>query len=235
LPFFLIFLILFLAYRVLPNTKVKASPAIIGAIVATVLFSFARWGFGLYVTKYAHFNRIYGILGTLPAFLMWVYISWVIVLFGAEVTFTFQYHRLEREEKTVVPGDPTYSLYYAIRALLALRDHFQSGKGPLSVIELANSLNVAYGLMDEILLKLREARFVASVDEAREQFLPARDLEQVTLQEVVEAIKAETLVVASSPGDRQREKIASIFEKASEAKDRILGHTTIKDIVTTGD
>jgi len=235
LPFSLIFLILFLAYRVLPNTKVKASPAIIGAIGATVLFSCARWGFGLYVTKYAHFDRIYGILGTLPAFLMWIYISWVIVLFGAEVTFTFQYHRLEQEEKEVLPGDPTYNLYYAVRAVLALRDHFQGGKGPLSVVELANRLNVTYALMDEILLKLREAKFVASVDEAREQFLPARDLEQVTLREIVEAIEEENLVAASLPGDRQKEVIESIFERAREAKDQVLGHTTIKDIVTTGD
>jgi membrane protein len=235
LPFLLIFVIVFLAYRVLPNTKVKASPAIIGAIVATVLFSCARWGFGLYVTKYAHFNRIYGILGTLPAFLMWIYISWVIVLFGAEVTFTFQYHRLEQEEKAVLPGDPTYNPYYAVRAVLALRDHFHQGKGPLSVVELANRLNVTYEVMDEILLKLREAKFVAGVDEAREQFLPARDLEQVTLQEIVEAIKGENLVAASLPKDRQKEMIESIFEKAREAKDQVLGHTTIKDIVTTGD
>jgi len=118
---------------------------------------------------------------------------------------------------------------------LALRDHFQGGKGPLAVVELANSLNVTYELMDEILLKLREAKFVASVDEAREQFLPARDLEQVTLREIVEAIEGENLVAASLPGDRQKEVIESIFERAREAKDEVLGHTTIKDIVTSGD
>jgi len=230
LPFLLIFVIILLAYRVLPNTKVKASPAIIGALVTTVLFSCARWGFGIYVTKYAHFDRIYGILGTLPAFLMWVYISWVIVLFGAEVSYTLQYHRLDPQEKGRSPGDPQHIPYYGVRAVLALRDHFHGRKGPLSSVELANNLNITYELADEILFTLRKANIAASVDEAREKFLPARDLDQVTLKEIVEAMRGENLVVAAVPQDQQKEEIESIFAKASEAADKVLDHTTIKDI-----
>jgi membrane protein len=232
LPLLVIFGVIFLAYRVLPNTKVNAFPAAIGAIVATALFSYARWGFGIYVTQYAHFNKIYGMLGTLPAFLIWIYISWVIVLFGAEVTFTFQYHRLDPEEKRVSPGDPLYNPYYGVRAVLALRDHFHGGKGPVSAIELANSLNITYELMDEILLSLTEGNIAASVDEAREKFLPGRDLDQVTLKEIVEVMQGENLVTASLPKDHQKEVIGDIFEKAKAATGEVLSHTTIKDIST---
>jgi membrane protein len=230
LPFFLIFGVIFFAYRVLPNTKVKALPAVIGAIVATALFSYARWGFGIYVTEYAHFNRIYGMLGTLPAFLLWIYISWVIVLFGAEVTFTFQYHRLESEEKRVAPGNPIYNPYYGLRAVLALNDHFHEGRGFLSPVELANSLNITYELMDDILLNLKKKGIVASVDEAREKFLPARDLDRVSLKEIVEAMQGENLVTASLPQDREKEVIKGIFERARGAVDEVLSNTKIQDI-----
>ena len=230
LPLLLIFGVIFFAYRVLPHTKVKVFPAIIGAIIATALFSYARWGFGIYVTKYAHFNRIYGILGTLPAFLIWIYISWVIVLFGAEVSFTLQCHRLDPKEKGVSPGDPIYNPYYGVRAVLALRDHFHSGKGALSSVELANSLNITYELVDEILSKLRKGNIAASIDEAREKFLPARDLDQVTLTEIVEAMQGENLVTASLPQDHQKEVIKGIFKKATKASDEVLARTTIKDI-----
>ncbi len=230
LPFLLIFVIIFLAYRLLPNTKVKASPAIVGALVATVLFSSARWGFGIYVTKYANFDQIYGILGTLPAFLAWIYISWVIVLFGAEVTFTFQYHRLDVEERGISSGDPVYIPYYGVRTVLALRDHFNKGKGPLSAVELANSLGITYELMDDVLFKLRRGNIAASIDDTREQFLPARDLDQVTLKEVVNAMQGESLVTASLPQGPQKEAIESIFDSAREAADEVLGRTTIKDI-----
>ncbi len=232
LPLLVIFGVIFLAYRVLPNTKVNAFPAAIGAIVATALFSYARWGFGIYVTQYATFNKIYGMLGTLPAFLMWIYISWVIVLFGAEVTFTFQYHRLDPEEKRASPGDPLYNPYYGVRAVLALRDHFHGGKGPVSAVELANSLNITYELMDEILFNLTEGNIAASVDEAREKFLPGRDLDQVTLKEIVEAMQGENLVTASLPKDHQKEVIGDFFEKARAATGEVLSNITIKDIST---
>jgi membrane protein len=238
LPFFLIFGIMFIAYRVLPHTKVKASPAIIGALVATVLFSCARWGFGLYITKYANFDRIYGILGTLPAFLMWIYISWVIVLFGAEVTFTFQYHRLDVEERAVSSADPIYNPYYGVRTVLALRDHFNKGKGPLSAVELAKSLSITYELMDDVLFQLRRGNIAASIDDAREQYLPARDLDQVTLKEVVKSMQGKSLVTAPLPQDPQKEAIESIFDSAREAADEVLSRTTIKDIaikVSRGD
>jgi membrane protein len=232
LPFLVIVLVIFLAYRVLPNTKVKASSAIIGAVIATALFSYARWWFGIYVTQYAHFNKIYGILGTLPAFLIWIYISWVIVLFGAEVTFTSQYHRLDPGEKRMSPGDPIYNPYYGVRTVLALRDHFHKGKGPLSATELANRLNITYELMDEILSHLRKGNIAASIEEAREKFLPGRDLDRVTLREIVEAVQGENLVAASLPQDRGKEVIEDIFGKAREATSEVLSNTTIKDIST---
>ena len=163
---------------------------------------------------------------------MWIYISWVIVLFGAEVTFTFQYHRLDPEEKRASPGDPLYNPYYGVRAVLALRDHFHESKGPLSAVELANSLNITYELMDEILSNLKKNNIVAGVDEAREHFLPARDLDQVTLKEIVETMQGENLVTASLPEDHQKEVIEKIFEKAREATGEVLGHTTIRDIST---
>ena len=232
LPFLLIFGVVFFAYRVLPHTKVKALPAIIGATIATLLFSSARWGFGIYVTKYAHFDRIYGILGTLPAFLMWIYISWIIVLFGAEVTFTLQYHRLGTEEKRASPGDSAYNPYYGVRAVLALRDHFHAGKGSLSAVELAHSLGITYELMDEILLRLKQKDIVASVDDAREYFLPARDPDEVTVREIIAATQGQELVAPSVPKDPRQEVIEDIFGRAREATDEALGTITIEYIAT---
>ena len=73
---------------------------------------------------------------------------------------------------------------------------------------------------------------MASVDEAREKFLPGRDLDQVTLKEIVVAMQGENLITASLPQDHQKEVIEGIFKKARGAADEVLGHTTIKDIST---
>jgi DNA-binding IscR family transcriptional regulator len=86
--------------------------------------------------------------------------------------------------------------------------------------------------MDEILSHLRKGNIAASVEEAREKFLPGRDLDRVTLREIVEAMQGENLVAASLPQDRGKEVIEDIFEKAREATSEVLSNTTIKDIST---
>jgi len=230
LPFFFVFLLIFLAYRLLPHTKVRVWPALMGAVIATFLFSYARWGFGVYVSKYANFEKIYGILGTLPAFLIWIYVSWVIVLFGAEVTYTFQYHRLRREDNTLPSDDPAYRSYYGVRVALALSDAFYEGQGPVSAVELAKSLSVRYEFVQGILSRFRDVNIAASVDEAVEQFLPAKDPGQLTVRQIVEAFQQGNLVMPRSSLDDERTVIEDIFERARGAADDVLGRITINDI-----
>jgi len=230
LPFFFIFLLIFLAYRLLPHTKVRGWPALVGAVIATFLFSYARWGFGGYVSKYANFEKIYGILGTLPAFLIWVYVSWVIVLFGAEVTYTFQYHRLSRKNDAFPPNDPIYHPYYGVRVALALCDAFHGGDGPVSAVKLARNLSVRYEVVEDILTRLAGVNIAASVDEAGEQFLPAKDPGQITVREVVEALQQGNLVTPGSSSDAERNVIEDVFEKARGVVDDVLDRVTIKDL-----
>ena len=78
----------FLLYFVLPNSKVQAKSAIWGAAVAALVWSFAKWGFGLYVIKLVPYGKIYGVLGLIPLSVFWIYITWLIVLFGLQLTFT---------------------------------------------------------------------------------------------------------------------------------------------------
>jgi membrane protein len=230
LPFFFIFLLIFLAYRLLPHTKVRVWPAVGGAVVATFLFSYARWGFGVYVSKYANFEKIYGMLGTLPAFLIWIYVSWVIVLFGAEVTYTFQYHRLTPEDTLLPSDDPIYTPYYGIRIALGLSDAFHEGRGPVSAVELAESLNVRYEFVEGILSRFRDVHIAASVDDAGERFLPARDPGQVTVKEVMEALQQGSLVIPPMPADVERNVIEDVFERARGAVEDILGQITVKEV-----
>jgi len=81
----------FLLYFLLPNTKVQAAPAIWGAAVAALVWSFAKWGFGQYVTEFIPYSKVYGVLGLVPLSVFWIFITWLIVLFGLQLTFTTQH------------------------------------------------------------------------------------------------------------------------------------------------
>ena len=82
-----------LIYHQVPFTRVHWGPAIIGGIVAGSLWEMAKIGFGFYVSKAVTVNVIYGSLGALPLFLLWLYLTWAIVLLGAQISYVAQYRK----------------------------------------------------------------------------------------------------------------------------------------------
>ena len=77
-------------YQAVPNCKVKFRSAFIGGIIATILFELAKQGFVLYITHFSVYRLLYGAMAAIPIFLVWIYFSWIIILFGAVVSATLE-------------------------------------------------------------------------------------------------------------------------------------------------
>lgn len=89
-PSFTALLAYVILYMLVPNKTVKARYAISGAIVATVMFEITKKGFAIYVTSFTSYQLIYGALAALPILFLWVYVSWIVTLLGAEFTCTIE-------------------------------------------------------------------------------------------------------------------------------------------------
>ena len=85
LPYLLTLFAFTLLYITVPNCKVRIRYAFVGGLLATLLFELAKAGFAAYITHFPTYKLLYGALAALPIFLVWVYVSWLIILFGAEV------------------------------------------------------------------------------------------------------------------------------------------------------
>lgn len=77
-----------LLYTVVPSRSVRIRHALVGSLFAATLFEIAKRAFGLYVSQFPTYRVIYGAVATLPVFLLWIYLSWLVVLLGAVVTAT---------------------------------------------------------------------------------------------------------------------------------------------------
>ena len=109
LPSLITMLLLVLVYVLVPNKKIKISSAAVGSFVAVILFSLLRKGFGYFMIKAATYKTLYGALATLPVFLIWMYLAWSVVIFGAVVTAALEeYRQLDNRalKKIIISGKP---------------------------------------------------------------------------------------------------------------------------------
>ena len=101
LPALLELIGLFLFYTIVPNTKISALNALIGSLTSVILFEMAKVFFSVYISNFDSYQIVYGALAVLPLFLLWIYISWLVVLTGAIVTAVLG----EQQQKTLFEAD----------------------------------------------------------------------------------------------------------------------------------
>jgi membrane protein len=182
----------FLLYFVLPNTKVRIKPAIWGAAVAALVWAAAKWVFSVYVTKFIPYNQVYGMLGLIPLSVFWIYISWLIVLFGLQLTFTTQHLKsLDAAEIEAAHKTEDYFIANDITAINIVREiaaAFQNNNAPLAAETISGKLDIPPELTEKILNSFVNRGIIVKTAEPKTGFLPARDLEGIKLSEISEAL-----------------------------------------------
>ena len=107
IPYFLIWILFTIIYVLMPNTKVSIKSGFVAGIIAGTIFQVVQWAYISFQVGTARYNAIYGSFAALPLFLMWVQISWWVVLFGAELSFANQNvdtYEYEPDSKKVSPA-----------------------------------------------------------------------------------------------------------------------------------
>ncbi len=180
-------LLALLMYRVIPDTQVKWRPAIVGSFVAAVAWEIGKWGFGLYV-EHAVRSSVYGSLALLPLFMLWIYITWSVVLLGLQVSYVQQHWKMLRHSLAFQRGaGPTAGLsdvrwMLPLAALLCQR--FKAGK-PLDSYEAAESLLLPPQVTRSLFVALEKAGIVHHV--STRAFTLARPPDSVTAFDLLSA------------------------------------------------
>ncbi len=169
LPFLMIFFVFFLLYKLIPNARVGNKPAIIGSFFGAVLFQISKGIFAYYVYHYSMFFKVYGILGIGFIFLIWVYISWCLVLGGAEIAVAIQYFDIPRDAVANHASpltQPSRALYLALAVLLTIYWHYREGTYPITRDVLARRIGAPLMAIQDVLNKLCQ-HHILGTSEAR--------------------------------------------------------------------
>ncbi len=172
-------------YKLMPNTHVPTRAAIGGAAVAVPLWLIAEWGFSLYVLGLVGKGSIYGTLGLIPLFLIWLNFSWLIFLFGAELAHTAtNLSRMDRAEKAekILLGPMEL-----LGAALVVCRRFVVGQEPASARNVADALRLPDLSAHKLLDRLIESHLLCQTEQyGRHVYTLARPAETITVREIIE-------------------------------------------------
>ncbi|MBS4012399.1 MAG: YihY/virulence factor BrkB family protein [Bacteroidetes bacterium] len=161
IPYFMMWILLIIVYMVMPNTNVKFGSALVAAIIAGTLLQLVQWGYvssQIGVTKY---NAIYGSFAALPLLLIWMQVSWLVILFGAEISFANQnveHYEFEVEAQHMSPYNQKL---LALMVMNLVSKKFDNGEMPLTATQIAHHLDVPMKLTRKIIDDLQEVHLLS--------------------------------------------------------------------------
>ena len=222
--------VLFLLYYLLPNTKVGARGAIWGACCAALLWMFAKWGFSEYVTKFIPYSQIYGVVGLVPLAVLWIFITWLIVLFGLQVTFTTQ-HLSTLDADEIASGKKADERFIAndvtaINVVRTIAAAFEQDSAPLETEALCGTLDLPGEFGQKILDHLVNEGIILKTSDPRAGYVPAKDPANIKLSEIARAVAA---VGFAQSNPERADKLDQIVNSQHSA----LAKYTVKQIVKT--
>jgi membrane protein len=192
-PYLVLWLLFTFLYMLMPNTRVPWKAGLVGGIIGGTLYQVIQWAYVHFQIGVAHANAVFGSVAALPLFLVWLQMSWLVVLFGAEICFAID------DEETYEPKRDFARASRRFRNLLALRiaqvcvKRFCAGEKPPAALELCHQLGAPLPLVEETLSRLVETEILAqsrknSGDE--EYYQPAHNVERITIREVLGSLEA---------------------------------------------
>ena len=193
LPYCTIWIVLTFVFIFMPNTKVRFRSAFIAALIAGTIFQVVQWIYINFQIGAAKYGAIYGSFAALPLFLLWLQISWLVILFGAEISFAHQNVETYEFEPDCLSASQAFKRRLALLITTNLVKDFSKGTPPSTAEQIAHNLEMPIRLVRLILFDLVESNILSEVKQNNNNkdsaYQPAVDTNKLTIQFVASALE----------------------------------------------
>ncbi len=222
-----IWILMFAVYALFPSAEVRLRPAIIGALVAAILLEIGKRTMGMYLQNAISLSQLYGSLGLIPLFMFWVYLMWLAVLFGLQVSATLQHLRgrqlaeFEKGQSETAIVDPSV----AIVMMQQIARRFAGGK-PTEIPDAARAAGVPEMIAEQISASLVHAGLLHRLAEPESALTLSRPPEEIRIDELLAVGQRMT------GQDVDHEATSRLLEILQRAQREASGETTLAALVT---
>ncbi len=224
-PYLLVWFILTVLFIVMPNTKVKFKSAFIAGIVSGTILQLLQWFYIDLQFGISKLSMLYGSFAAIPLFILWLQMSWIVVLLGAELAFANQNvsrYEFESEAQNISHYQKRILTILIMKMIIK---NFLDGTPPVTSEELSISLKIPVRLVRDIVQDLNSAGLVSFVihgDSKERHFQPGMDINSLTVSYVLTRLDKIGVVQHSIVRNRDLEKVSEIlsrFEKCMAKSD----------------
>lgn len=226
-----------LVHRLVPHCRVEWRAALAGGCLSATLFELSKVGFGAYVTHVtmATYEGVYGSLAILPVFVIWSYLSWLIVLLGAEFAFVLQHVPAVARQGYVHPADRHAHQFHAspgrhaAQLLLAICDNYAHRQLGTTADALDARFQLGQTTTMALLEQLEAAGFVATLDDGR-GYVPARPPSQLRVLDALRLFAAEATL---EPQQLRRDGLGGLFDRLDRDEAEAIGDLDFATLIAT--
>ncbi len=233
LPYCLIGVFFTIVYILMPNTKVSFRSGLLGGLIAGTTYVLLQWGYINFQVGIAKYNAIYGSFAALPLFLIWLQLSWLVVLFGAEISFAIQNvdtYEFEHDSLEISQGFRKLLFLQVTHQIIMT---FSKGENPLTASQISNNLGIPIRLLHQILYELVDSRIISdtSNDVSEDSaYQPAQDINRFTVTYIIDALDQKGSDNIPIVQTRELEILSDTLKEFGNIVDNSPANRLLKDI-----
>ncbi|MCB0339336.1 MAG: YihY family inner membrane protein, partial [Bdellovibrionales bacterium] len=203
-----------LVFLLVPKAPVKIKSAAVGGALSAILFYFAKTWFAIYIVRFSSYGKIYGTLASIPVFLLWLYLMWVIALFGSVVSYEVQNGDIKDGSSRSLFELGGLKAFLGFASMKVVVGRFQRGEPPIDDWQLAHHVGCSSAILKPVLARLEHAGIISHGEEMK-----------ITLQRSPEGIKLRDVLSALGLTQDNDAVFAANFALPDLGLDRTLSET----------
>ncbi len=218
-PYFLVWILFTLLYILMPNTHVKFKAGVIAGIIAGTIYQIFQIGYIEFQSMVTSYSTIYGSFAALPLFLIWLQLSWLVVLLGAEISFAEQNvgnYEFQAESSEI---SYDYRRLLSLYILNLIIKNFTQEKSPLTSQDISHQLEIPIRVVSEIIFKLTNAGLLAELLTSTDKemaYQPAFDINQMSVENVINIMERKGIATIPILEDNRFYQLKKILDKYRE-------------------
>ena len=231
-PYILTILSFTLIYVLIPNTKVRFKSAVYGAVIATILWKLIGALFSAFIVDSTNYTAIYSGFAIMIIFMLWIYISWLIILTGASISYYHQNPDRISDKSQIIRLSCRLREKLALTVMQLIAVSFHNKEKTWTLKTLAKKTHISESALTMIISSLLKNDLITSTGERNQHYLPCQSLENITVAMVLSAVRSAEETAQLRPGDIDTSpQVKDIISTLESAIVDSVSNKTLRDLV----